>query len=205
MHALSRETKPQRRRPGFTIVELLIVIVVIAILAAISIVAYVGVQERANVTAKISAARQALSLLRGYQALNGELPYLENRAVCIGEGWITLPDGRRACWDIMEDGSIAGSTFFVDDEINTELGKLGTLPSYPQKPSWSGDHATLDKPMIHNGLALYHRTEEMPEYYRPGYSLIYILPPGEKCRIGGAIRTEMAEGATRCVIWLGKE
>ena len=36
---------------GFTIVELLIVIVVIAILAAISIVAYTGIQNRANDTA----------------------------------------------------------------------------------------------------------------------------------------------------------
>src|SRR5690606_8876093 len=35
-------------RQGFTIVELLIVIVVIVILAAISIVAYTGIQNRAN-------------------------------------------------------------------------------------------------------------------------------------------------------------
>lgn len=45
-------TKPlqadQKRRPGFTIVELLIVIIVIGILAGISLVAYNGVQLRAQ-------------------------------------------------------------------------------------------------------------------------------------------------------------
>ncbi len=38
------------RRSGFTIVELLIVIVVIGILAAIVIVAFQGVQEKAKTT-----------------------------------------------------------------------------------------------------------------------------------------------------------
>ncbi len=38
----------QKNSSGFTIVELLIVIVVIAILAAISVVAYTGIQNRAN-------------------------------------------------------------------------------------------------------------------------------------------------------------
>ena len=41
-------TKLPTRYSGFTIVELLIVIVVIAILAAISLVAYTGVQNSAN-------------------------------------------------------------------------------------------------------------------------------------------------------------
>lgn len=41
----------QRSQKGFTIVELLIVIVVIGILAAITIVAYSGIQNRANDTA----------------------------------------------------------------------------------------------------------------------------------------------------------
>ena len=49
-----------RNTRGFTIVELLIVIVVIAILAAITVVAYNGIQNRANDTA-IQSDLQALA------------------------------------------------------------------------------------------------------------------------------------------------
>ena len=55
------------RLPGFTIVELLIVIVVIGILAAISIVAYTGIQDRARAS-KISSdlrnLQQAVTIAR---------------------------------------------------------------------------------------------------------------------------------------------
>ena len=44
-------------KKGFTIVELLIVIVVIAILASISIVSYNGIQNRAKATAAASTAK----------------------------------------------------------------------------------------------------------------------------------------------------
>ena len=47
-----------RKFQGFTIVELLIVIVVIAILAAITIVSYTGIQERARVSAAQAFAAQ---------------------------------------------------------------------------------------------------------------------------------------------------
>jgi len=53
---------------GFTIVELLIVIVVIAILASISVVAYNGIQTRARDSQRssdISAIKKALELLQG--------------------------------------------------------------------------------------------------------------------------------------------
>lgn len=60
---------------GFTIVELLIVIVVIAILAAITIVAYNGIQERARTSAVSSALSQANKKIAVYQVDNpGQFP-----------------------------------------------------------------------------------------------------------------------------------
>lgn len=60
----------QSRQKGFTIVELLIVIVVIAILAAITIVAFRGVQDRAKASKAASALTQASKKLKMWQVDN---------------------------------------------------------------------------------------------------------------------------------------
>lgn len=62
------------RRSGFTIVELLIVIVVIAILAAISIVAYNGIQNRSKTTSSKNAAAQVQKKIELYNASTGAYP-----------------------------------------------------------------------------------------------------------------------------------
>ena len=74
-----------RTNKGFTIVELLIVIVVIAILAAISVVAYNGIQERARLSryqTELGAVNKAIQL---YYVDNGRY------SVCGGDsewcGW----------------------------------------------------------------------------------------------------------------------
>lgn len=59
---------------GFTIVELLIIIVVIAILAAISVVAYNGVQQRAHDSTATNMAQQAGRKIVAYHALEGRYP-----------------------------------------------------------------------------------------------------------------------------------
>jgi general secretion pathway protein G len=70
-----------KKQTGFTIVELLIVIVVIGILAAITIVAFNGVQLRANDARRDTDMKQIKAALELYKTDNDAYP-----AVCSGDG-----------------------------------------------------------------------------------------------------------------------
>lgn len=67
--------KQWAKQKGFTIVELLIVIVVIAILAAITIVAYNGIQNRAKASALASTLQQTVTWLSVKKADSGGVAY----------------------------------------------------------------------------------------------------------------------------------
>lgn len=68
----------KRSITGFTIVELLIVIVVIAILAAISVVAYTGIQGRARDSGRIAMVNNIAKALEIYKLDNGEYPPIQD-------------------------------------------------------------------------------------------------------------------------------
>lgn len=66
----------KRKQSGFTIVELLIVIVVIGILAAIVITTFTGVQKKARDADRKSDANAIYSQVEVYFAQNGKYPTL---------------------------------------------------------------------------------------------------------------------------------
>lgn len=101
------------KQKGFTIVELLIVIVVIAILAAISIVAYSGIQTRANNTQTTDAVKQFIKAYALYAIDNGDYPQL---AGCLGEGY---PGDR--CLAQGGSGFCFGTGGATDPAINAAL------------------------------------------------------------------------------------
>lgn len=104
-------------RHGFTIVELLVVIVVIGILAAITIVSFSGIQRRATNASRISAASQAAKLVRSYVVTYGNYP-------------LAGADGRycatrdNLCSDYSGTQLVNSNTALL-----TELSKLGVSPA----------------------------------------------------------------------------
>ena len=96
-------TLKQTKSRGFTIVELLIVIVVIAILAAITIVAYNGIQNRAKTSAGQAAAN---TIIKKAEAANA-----------IATGYPTTT----AAFNAQNDSSLTGS--------GITLASLASAPS----------------------------------------------------------------------------
>lgn len=72
MHSL------KKRQQGFTIVELLIVIVVIGILATLVIVTFSGIQQKARNTKRQTDINAIDSTVEAYYAQNGYYPTLTN-------------------------------------------------------------------------------------------------------------------------------
>ncbi|MDB5167909.1 MAG: ral secretion pathway protein [Candidatus Saccharibacteria bacterium] len=113
----------KQRSVGFTIVELLIVIVVIGILAAITIVAYTGVQARARNAdrqADINAIVKALAL---YQIDNGSYP---KQGTVVGMDIVDYP---------------VTALKLPRNAIVSPTAPAGTLNSF-NETKWAGDTST---------------------------------------------------------------
>jgi type II secretion system protein G len=80
-------------RTGFTIVELLIVIVVIGVLASITIVAYTGVQARAQDASRMAKLKNIQNAIELYYLDNNRYPPIQD-----GRGWETSCGSQTENW-----------------------------------------------------------------------------------------------------------
>ena len=115
-------------RRGFTIVELLIVIVVIAILAAITIVAYNGIQTRAENAKTVAAVSAWAKAIRMFEADRGSWPINDS---CLGgpDTYDTSAYGGK-CWPPSTSGWVVKPTFLT--EMQPYIGN--NYPSPSNKP-----------------------------------------------------------------------
>ena len=113
----------RKRARGFTIVELLIVVVIIAILAAITLVTYSGIQQRANNTAIIDAASKSIRVIQAYIAANDAYPSTTSLCITTTSGCATT-------------GAYTGNTAFEN-----AMATIGTLPR--TIPMTGADHVGI--------------------------------------------------------------
>lgn len=162
---------------GFTIVELLIVIVVIAILAAISIVAYNGIQQRANNTAIINAASQSMRLLQAYIAQEGAYPFTTSSAnICI-----TTESGCASSGDAPAVN--ANATF------DANMRQVGNLPR--SVPVLSGGDR-------YGVLYQYSSNRTLDGQSQPAVMKYYLQGTNQRCNLPG-LRTMDVDGSTLTV------
>lgn len=123
-----------RSKSGFTIVELLIVVVVIAILATISVVAYSGIQTRALNMARNLESQQWHKILQLYRAYEGHLPTVPSQSYCLGSGF---PNGDANPGGECRDYASPPNAYHEIDNtvLMNELKKASpSLPSGPRTP-----------------------------------------------------------------------
>lgn len=133
--------RKNKQQAGFTIVELLIVIVVIGILAAITVVAYNGIQDRANDSRRISDVKSIIKALELYKVKQGYYPAA-----------LSMPSDQYAGgWET----SVRTGGFL--NALRSSSGPLNSSTPVDPKNVWVSDSLTSGGRSSDNYVYFYHR------------------------------------------------
>ena len=119
MKNILRRTEQKSRKRGFTILELIIVIAVIAILAAVAIPTFAGVVRKARISAKTQMAKSINTILTVEEITDGRPKSMYDAIKVMSEngfdiGELSSDDDLLLAW-VQSDNRIA----VVDDELNS--------------------------------------------------------------------------------------
>ncbi len=184
-------------RHGFTIIELLIIIVLVAILASITVVSYGGIQGRAEKVRTESVVKTYMKALEMHYSEFGRYPVVaySYAAICLG----TLEDYPAAdgfaagqCRKNATDLTLFGS---ADNELNSRISRYGStlrsnVPLQPKTLWWGGGN------LSQRGIAFSNLD---PTWY----SIVYLLPGNQTCtNMGSGIVTQYmaSQNTTGCAV-----
>lgn len=130
-------------KSGFTIVELLIVIVVIGILAAIVTVAFNGVRQRAEDTSMAAAVSQVATLIKTYKAQENKwpegMPDSDREDFrCIGDNYPAKGIFTEGACHYIQLGSDSLAQGTPATTLLQDLRKVGTVSSFPYTEAGGG-------------------------------------------------------------------
>jgi len=184
-------------KKGFTIVELLIVIVVIAILASIATVGYASMQKRSYASMAAAATHNYVAALRVYRSMNDSYPLTTSGAdACLGDSsQYTAKDGFTAgqCARSNYTSYTASVDAGVVNSIKTQLSVMPSTNWPMATEVYSGGNTDYYRGILYRGYGTGNAAQAHLWYYLPGQST---------CGGGASGGYTASTGSTSCSIHL---